>query len=88
MKTEPVGYTIIGGKNLPNHSTSMEGRGTYVRVTSTSSVSVPTFRTRQEAFRVCAAILRAVEEWELPNEDEDHEFEDILEEVMPTMDDE
>lgn len=88
MKTDLTNYTITTGENLPNHSMSMGGHSKFVRITATGPVSVPTFRTRQEAFRVCAHVLKAVEEFGLPDEidseeGEAYEFEDFLAELMP-----
>ena len=58
-------YLISVGQNLPNHSAALEGRAAFVRQ---SIAVIPTFRTRQEAFRY-AAYLVILAENSLPDED-------------------
>lgn len=65
-------YMIQAGENLPNHTTSLTGRGKYVKV----GIGKPmTFRTRQEAYRVCAWIMSMVDI--LPNEDGAHSYKEV-----------
>lgn len=74
-------YGLGVGKNLDNHSTSLAGRGKFVRQTMPS---LPTFRTRQEAFRYAAWLLVLTEAQQLPDEDGAHEFEEVLDAVQQT----
>jgi hypothetical protein len=69
-------YLLSHGQNLPNHSTSMQGLGGFVRQ---SLPELPTFRTKQAAFRY-AAYLITMADIHLPNEDgaEAHTFEVVL----------
>lgn len=64
---------LSAGENLPNHSTSLAGRAKFVRQVQPN---VPTFRTKQEAFRY-AAWLVTLAEIHLPDEEgaELHTFE-------------
>lgn len=69
-------YALSSGNNLPNHSTSMAGRGAFVRQ---SIPDVPTFRTKQAAYRY-AAYLITMAEAILPDEEgaAAHEFGVVL----------
>lgn len=84
--TEPVirtdtDHVVLYGENLPNHSTSLAGRGRYVRISpQTATTTVPIFRTRQEAYRLAANLLCTAQE--LPNEDNAHTWDEILEAVL------
>lgn len=75
-------YALCAGQNLPNHSTSMLGRGNFVRQ---SSQIPPTFRTKQSAFRY-AAYLITMAEIHLPDEKraEGHTFEAVLDAIRNT----
>lgn len=72
-------FFIGTGQNLPNHSTALAGRAKFVRSTLPN---VPTFRTRQQAFRYCAWVLSMVDI--LPDEPGAHEFEEVLDAVRNT----
>lgn len=74
-------HFVQRGANLPNHSSSAKGRGKWVRIGTT--VTPSTFRTRQEAFRACAWVLALVEKQELPDEDEDLSFFEVLDAILP-----
>jgi hypothetical protein len=75
-------WAIHGAENLPNHTASQRGRGKFVRQ---GLAEVPTFRTRQEAFRY-AAWLVTVADIHLPDEDgcEGQDFDAILTAVRNT----
>lgn len=47
-------FNLIKGENLSNHSTSLAGRGKFVRQ---GNPVVPTFRTRQAAYRYAARLI-------------------------------
>lgn len=69
-------YLLSAGQNLPNHSTSLAGRGRFVRQ---SFPELPTFRTKQQAYRY-AAYLTTMADVHLPDEEgaETHTFEVVL----------
>lgn len=67
-------FAISAGQNLDNHTASMSGRGKFVRQ---MMPTVPTFRTKQEAFRY-AAYLVTMAESHLPDEDGEHTYEQVL----------
>lgn len=70
-------FGLVAGKNLPNHSMSMIGRGSFVRPTAPGT---PVFRSRQQLYRFAAWLMRYSEE--LPDEDDrGHTFEQIREAV-------
>jgi len=70
-------YAMQTGENLPNHTTSLTGRGKFVKV----GLALPvTFRTRQQAFRFCAWALALAEV--LPDEDGAHTFEEVQEAIQ------
>lgn len=70
-------YAIVTGENLPNHSTSMLGRGKFVKV---GSVSAPVFRTKQEAYRFCAWVICYADV--LPDEEDNaYSFEEVREAI-------
>lgn len=58
-------FALCAGQNLPNHSTSMIGRGRFVRQ---GKSEVPIFRTKQDAYRY-AAWLILLAEVHLPDDD-------------------
>lgn len=73
---------IIGfGENLPNHSTSIAGKGKYVRQMRSD---VPTFRDRQTAYRFCAYVLMMADL--LPDEEgqEGFTFDDVCSAISNT----
>lgn len=72
-------YGLGAGQNLPNHSTSMRGRGAFVRPLPTFD-QLPTFRTKQEAYRFAAWLL-ILSDSHLPNEPGDHTFEQVTEAI-------
>lgn len=59
-------------QNLPNHSQTLKGRGKFVRQ---SINEIPTFRTRQQAYRFAAWLVEMAEM--LPDEAgyEEHDFD-------------
>jgi len=67
-------YLLMFGQNLPNHSTSIAGRGKFVRQ---SIVETPTFRTAQQAYRYAAWLATMAEM--LPDEAgaEEHTFDAV-----------
>lgn len=69
------------GQNLPNHSTSLAGRGKYI---AQGVALPPLWRTRQDAYRYAAWLITMAEA--LPNEDdcEAHTFEVVLDAVRNT----
>lgn len=69
-------YGLSAGQNLPNHSTSLSGRGKFIRQVVNS---LPEFRDRQAAYRF-AAYLVTMAEFHLPDDDgcEGQDFEAIL----------
>lgn len=69
-------YGLSAGQNLPNHSTSLNGRGKFIRQTL---FKIPEFRCRQEAYRY-AAYLVTMAENHLPddNDCEAHDFPTVL----------
>lgn len=74
---------LIGtGTNLPNHTSSIAGRGSFVRQ---SRPEIPTFRTKQEAYRY-AAWLITLAELHLPDESptETYAFDEVLVAVRNT----
>jgi hypothetical protein len=75
-------YLISAGKNLPNHSETMKGRGNFVRQ---SLPLIPTFRTRQEAYRYAAYVV-TLAETHLPDEEgcELHTFEEVSKAIRNT----
>lgn len=64
------------GANLPFHTTTKQGRGTFI---TTSGVGNPVFRTRQEVYRYMAWLLLYTPA--LPDEDPNHSFECIIDAV-------
>lgn len=65
-------YALMIGQNLPNHTMTAQGKGRFVKV---GFPSVPTFRTRQQAYRFCAYALALAEI--LPDEPGEHDFETV-----------
>lgn len=59
-------YNIGTGENLPNHSASLAGRGKFIRQ---RMPDMPTFRTKQSAFRYAAWLVALAEDF-LPDESE------------------
>lgn len=72
-------YAISYGQNLPNHSFAAIGRAAFVRQ---GTPSLPTFRTRQQAFRYAAYIISMAEL--LPDEAGEHTFEQVLDAIRNT----
>lgn len=71
---------LIAGENLPNHTTSMQGRGKFVMASAPGPFII---RTRQEAFRVMAHL-----EWlavALPDEDGNHTYEQVRDAVYTLL---
>jgi len=66
-------YAIGYGKNLDNHSSALAGRAGFIRQ---MTGDVPTFRTKQEAYRYAAYLVSMAEV--LPDEDGAHEFDEVL----------
>jgi len=75
-------YGLSAGSNLPNHSVSIAGRSKFVRQVVPN---VPTFRTKQEAYRF-AAWLTEMAEVHLPDEEgaELHTFEAVRDAIRNT----
>jgi len=75
-------YALSAGQNMPNHSTSLAGRGHYVRQ---GVPDVPTFRTKQAAFRYAAYIVLMAEA-HLPDEEGSatHTFPQVLDAISNT----
>jgi hypothetical protein len=75
-------YAMSAGQNLPNHSTSIAGRGRFVRQ---SIPDVPTFRTKQQAYRYAAWLIEMAGN-HLPDEDgcELHTFEEVRAAIINT----
>jgi len=69
-------YVVVSGTNLPNHSTSLEGRGKFVKV---ASGVPPVCRTKQQVFRLCAWLMSMAEI--LPDEPGEHSYEQVLKAV-------
>jgi hypothetical protein len=65
-------YMIHYGENLPNHSTSLNGRGKFVKI---GMQTPPVFRTKQEAYRFCSYILAMAPL--LPDEPGNHTYEEV-----------
>jgi len=74
-------YALWFGRNLPNHSTSLVGKGAFVRQ---SLPEVPTFRTRQGAYRYAAYLVTMADL--LPDDDgqEGITFDDVLSAIQNT----
>lgn len=74
-------YAISTGQNMDNHTMSMSGRKHFVRQ---MVPDVPTFRTKQAAYRYAAYILTLADNTltadgpGLPDEDGAHTFEEVL----------
>jgi len=68
-------FAISAGQNLPNHSASVAGRSKFIRQ---GVPEVPTFRTKQQAYRYAAWLLFMADN-HLPDEEgcEEHGFADI-----------
>jgi hypothetical protein len=67
-------FAIGAGQNMENSTHAMNGRAHFVRQ---GMPTVPTFRTKQEAFRY-AAYLVTLAEVKLPDEDGEHTYEQVL----------
>lgn len=72
-------YVVTRGENLPNHSTSLAGRGKFIGV----SVYPIQIRTEQEAYTFAAWIVAMAEDF-LPPSHDNHGVDDIrtFEEVL------
>ena len=69
-------FNVRSGQNLPNHSASLRGHSKFVKPMRDG---MPTFRTRQSAYRFAAWLIAMAESAELPDEpDQPFEFDDIL----------
>lgn len=66
-------WALHTGKNLPNHSESLRGRGTFIKVGDATNLVI---RTKQKAYRLAAWLVTLADT--LPDEDPAHEFNDIL----------
>lgn len=75
-------YLLSSGQNLANHSTSLSGRGKFIRQ---SMPQMPTFRTKQEAYRFAGWLVTMAESW-LPDEEgsENHTFEVVRDAIRNT----
>jgi hypothetical protein len=75
-------YMLSAGQNLPNHSTSMAGRGKFVRQ---ALGKIPEFRTKQQAYRYAAWLITMADSW-LPDEEgcESHDFPTVLAAILNT----
>lgn len=88
--TEPIirtdtDHVVLYGENLPNHSTSLAGRGKYVRINpQTATTTVPIFRTRQAAYRLAANLLCTAQE--LPDEEIPSTWDEVFGAVMESRD--
>lgn len=69
-------YILMTGQNLPNHSTSLAGRGKYVKV---GRHGEPIYRTKQEAYRYAAYLLTMADT--LPDEDGAHTYQEVEEAI-------
>lgn len=70
-------YAVHSGQNLPNHVTTLEGRGKYVR----TGLSGPLlFRTKQSVYRLCAHLLTLAET--LPDEPGEHTYDEVEEAIQ------
>lgn len=74
-------FGVLAGENLPNHTTSLQGLGRFVRV----AIGNPTVRTRQGAYRLAAHILAKAQT--LPHETEEgeeipHGWEEVLDAIL------
>ncbi len=76
-------YALCKSQNLPNHTFSQQGLGTFIRQ---GVPSIPLFRTKQSAFRYAAYLITLAEIY-LPDEKdaegnlEDFTFEEVLDAV-------
>ncbi len=67
-------FGLAHGRNLPNHSMSLNGRGAFIHPTLPAR---PIFRTKQSAYRFAGWLLTMAEV--LPDEDDRaHTFDEIL----------
>lgn len=71
-------FALHAGTNLPNHSTTLDGRGKFVR----TGAERPVFRTRQSAYRFAAWLLAMAER--LPDEEDAVTFDQVREAVENT----
>lgn len=67
-------WAVSAGTNMPNHTTTMRGRGKFIKLSKSDPVIL---RTKQEAYRLAAYILIMAELQDLPNEDGAHTLEQI-----------
>jgi hypothetical protein len=66
-------YALGAGQNMPNHSTTMNGRGNFVKP---MIPTLPIFRTKQEAYRFTAWLLLMADN-HLPDEEGAHTLEEV-----------
>ena len=69
-------YGLMSGQNLPNHSTSLAGKGRFVKTMNTVP---PVFRTKQQAYRFIAFLEVMADV--LPDELGSHTLEEVREAV-------
>jgi hypothetical protein len=70
-------FALSAGENLPNHTLSQQGKGRFVRP---MLQSVPTFRTKQEAYRFAGWLLAL--SVTLPDEDGAHDFDEVYAAIL------
>lgn len=63
---------VMMGANLPNHTTSLQGFGRWVRVGSNAQATM-TFRTRQSVYRAVSWLLAMAERAQLPKSSPDED---------------
>ncbi len=69
---------IMSGNNLPNHSTTLAGRGKFV---GSAAQRVPQWRTKQELYRFIGWALVMEERHDLPNEEGEHTLEEVIQAI-------
>jgi hypothetical protein len=67
-------FVVVAGQNLPNHSTSLAGRGQFVQIGQTRPM-----RTKQEAYRLVGWLLAYVDT--LPDDITEATLEMIQEQI-------
>lgn len=69
-------FVLMAGENLPNHTTTLAGRGKFV---ASGAQRPPQFRTKQEVYRFCAWALLMADAHSLPDEPGEHTLEEVME---------
>jgi len=69
---------IVSGRNLPNHTMTLQGRGKFI---GSGALRPPQWRTKQELYRFVAWALVQDEIHDLPNEPGNHTLEEIIEAI-------